>query len=75
MGYTKGEEKEKGEKKDGGGTMGERREEEDMKLGEQCKGGRESLGEAGVKRGKRKEICKYTVFAYEIIKKFLNVKH
>lgn len=38
-----------------------------MKLGEQYRGGRESLGAVGVTRGKRKRLCKYTVFAFEII--------
>lgn len=72
MGYTKGEEKEEGGKKDGEGRG---RGEEDLKMKEQYRGGRESLGAAGVQRGKRKRVCKYIVFAYEIMKKFLNVKH
>lgn len=66
--------RERGRRKEGWGKdRGE--EEEDLKLGEQYRGGRESLEAAGVKRGKRKRICKYIVFAYEIMKKFLNVKH
>lgn len=73
MAYTKVKRKEGG-KKDGGG-MGRGGEERRNEVGRAIQGRRESLGAVGVTRGKRKRLCKYIVFAFEIIKKFLNGKH
>lgn len=72
-GLHKGEEK--GRRKGWGRDGGEEGKKEEMKLGEQYRGGSENLGAVGVTRGKRKRLCKYIVFAFEIIKKFLNGKH